>query len=446
MRNLVWSLLLGSGLLLCLSGCFFQSAEELYALPKPSDLYVNLQGEIRRVMGNAEYTAPLTGSNTQTIQLVDLNGDGIKEAVAFFRDDTQEKPLKIYIFAQNDQGDYEEYTHIEGAATDVESINYVDLGGDQDLEIVVSWQVSASVHTLVAYGVEKGRTAELARSSYGSYLATDMDLDGKNELLLIQTDSPAPESGRVELLAYRDGAMELVSTAPLSQRVGEVLEFQAGFLSEGQPAFFVTSGYQENRRITDIFTWNLGRLRNITIRRETGQSTGTLREYTGVPVQDIDGDGISEIPVTQKIHSAETPTPSENFWAIDWWQYAADGSARLQMTTYHNNKDGWYFELPQAWGESITLGRQENTVVGERAVVFSHWEGDPAEGAEPFLVIYRLTGTSRKDSDKRPERFVIWSEEDATYVGELLDSQWDSGLTQDDVLRQFHLIQSGDWT
>ena len=76
-------------LLLCLtglSGCVFSSVEEMYALPKSSEAYVNLQAKINTEKGNAEYIAPLSGENRQTIQLVDVDGDGVQEAVAFFRD------------------------------------------------------------------------------------------------------------------------------------------------------------------------------------------------------------------------------------------------------------------------------------------------------------------------------------------------------------------------
>lgn len=65
---------------------------------KSSEAYVNLQAKINQEKGSAEYIAPLSGENRQTIQLVDVDGDGVQEAVAFFRDTTSENPLKIVIF------------------------------------------------------------------------------------------------------------------------------------------------------------------------------------------------------------------------------------------------------------------------------------------------------------------------------------------------------------
>ena len=88
-------------------GCMFGNVDEMYALPKSSEAYVNLQAKINQEKGSAEYIAPLSGENRQTIQLVDVDGDGVQEAVAFFRDTTSENPLKIVIFKQEEHEEYQ---------------------------------------------------------------------------------------------------------------------------------------------------------------------------------------------------------------------------------------------------------------------------------------------------------------------------------------------------
>ena len=115
--------------MLGLGGCMFGNVDEMYALPKSSEAYVNLQAKINQEKGSAEYIAPLSGENRQTIQLVDVDGDGVQEAVAFFRDTTSENPLKIVIFKQDEHEEYQVYTRIEGVGSEIESIDYLDLGG-----------------------------------------------------------------------------------------------------------------------------------------------------------------------------------------------------------------------------------------------------------------------------------------------------------------------------
>ena len=55
--------------------------------PRPSTEYESLQDSLEQMLDKGyEYSPPASGSYTQAVQLRDLNGDGIDEAVAFFRD------------------------------------------------------------------------------------------------------------------------------------------------------------------------------------------------------------------------------------------------------------------------------------------------------------------------------------------------------------------------
>ena len=146
----------------CLGGCAFSSPEELYAVPRAAEDYKNLQDQIDRVRSaGAEYAGPLFGTNTQPIQLMDLDGDGVQEAIAFFRATSLEDPdpLKICIYRQTDDGNYEAWNTIEGDAPAINSISYEDLDGKtgpsgyMDKELVVSWRLSDKIYRLEAFSV-----------------------------------------------------------------------------------------------------------------------------------------------------------------------------------------------------------------------------------------------------------------------------------------------------
>ena len=66
-RRLTGLLALAVGLV-GLSGCMFGSVEEMYALPKSSQAYVDLQTKINTEKGAAEFIAPLTGENRQIVK------------------------------------------------------------------------------------------------------------------------------------------------------------------------------------------------------------------------------------------------------------------------------------------------------------------------------------------------------------------------------------------
>ena len=82
------------GLLLSvlLSGCFVQPTDSLYALPRQSDAYYDLQNAIDAALpADAAYSGPLSGPNQQAVQLADLDGDGEDEALVFAKT-SGEKP------------------------------------------------------------------------------------------------------------------------------------------------------------------------------------------------------------------------------------------------------------------------------------------------------------------------------------------------------------------
>ena len=85
-----------------LSGCSLNlaaSPEDLYALPQLPAEYAGLNNSIRQLIeAGAEYAAPTAGTNLQPLQLVDLDGDGREEAMAFLRRGSDERALKIHIY------------------------------------------------------------------------------------------------------------------------------------------------------------------------------------------------------------------------------------------------------------------------------------------------------------------------------------------------------------
>ena len=422
-----------------LSGCLFRSVDELYALPKSSETYVKLQASIEKERGEAESITPISGSSTQNVQLVDLDGDSISEAVAFFRDSSAEFPLKIAIFKQNEDREYTHFTTIESKGSEIASIEYCDLAGGNGLELVVSWQMTSTVHSLSAYSVGNGQAAELMRSPYTRYVAMDLNQDSKQEILLIQTDNSNPANNKVEQYVNAGNAMELHSSAPLSEGISSLLLWEPGQLRGGEPALMVTAEFGENYRVTDVFRSAESGIKNITMDEGLRYSATTRRPYTNIAPEDINKDGATEIPLTQAIPSY-SQTAADNFWKILWTQYDLYGKGYRQMSTYHNITDRWYLELPASWDGKITLSRREHTAIGERAVVFSYWEGDLNVPPEPFLTIYRLTGNNRELHAVQENRFILARDAETVFAAEFSKIAWDCGLEEASLKVIFHTL------
>lgn len=441
------------GMLLLLSGCLSQSGEDFYLVPQLPEDYLALQKTISQVMstlGAAEYAAPSSGNNTQNIQLQDLDGDGEQEsAVAFFRVASAEKPLKIYIFRQNQATEeYETAWIIEGDGTAIYSVAFEDLGGDAHKELIVSWQISTRVQSMAAYSLQPGGDAvELMRSGYTKSAVVDLDRDNEKEIVLVQLDT-AENSSRAELYNYDNGLMVLTSMAPLSLDITEIQAVKVGSLTDRIPALFISSDFGENGgRITDIIALRDNVLTNLTLDENTGRSLVTrryYRDFKDANGTDINNDGILELPIPEALPLVdETGT---QMYVLHWNQYNLEGEPERVYTTFHCYEDSWYLVLKDEWLGEVTAARRESSGanVSDRAVSFYHWMPD-AEEPEEFLTIYRLTGANRTYRAEIDERFVLFASSDVIYAAKFWDTVWDCGLNSDQLRENFNRIKV-DWS
>ena len=452
MRRGALKLLICLTLMLTLSGCLFKTADELYALPELPEDYQQLQIKLDEVMAalDAEFAAPLSGSNTATVQLQDLDGDGESEStIAFFRVNSSEQPLCICVFWQLPDGAYTEAYTIRGEGTAIDSINYVDIDGDGTKEILVSWQISARVHTLTAYQLGVEDVVELVHTAYNeSFTVFDLDRDNQQELLVLQTDDTGESVDRVEYYNYENGQMVLSATAPMSRGADSIASggVRTGYLRENIPALYV-SVMCGDATVTDIYAMRDGVFTNISLNPDSGVSGETMRYYTDVAPQDINSDGILELPKPVAVAEYQAvQNAAANFWLIYWRQFDVDGNVYTVQINYHNLIDGWYLNIPESWVGQITISRDDSqSARGERAVVFSLWNGDPDTAPKEFLRIFRLTGSNRDERADLGNRFTIQEENDVIYAAEFTDIGWNSGLNKDNLLDYFSIIRK-EWS
>ena len=218
------------------SGCgalsFTMNPQDLYCLPELPAKYTELNRELNAILETgAEYAAPTAGTNIQPVQLTDLDGDGRQEAVAFFRNTADEKPLKIYIFKVAGNS-YHQSAVIEGSGTGINSIVYNDMDKDGRMELTVGWRVNADLLALAVYALRPNGPEELIRTNYVRYDIAD--LDGYNLLELVAFRSDEEGAGGADLYGWQDGSLALRSSARISFSMAELS--QQGRVSGGNLA------------------------------------------------------------------------------------------------------------------------------------------------------------------------------------------------------------------
>ena len=155
MKRKLCLLIIAAALLLL--GCAMRRVDEMYALPRRSEEFNHLQSAIDAAMEGLSYAAPISGDNQQTVQSVDLNGDGVEECLVFAAG-KGENPLQVLIFTQDDNGRYRLSEVIECSGSAFEQVEYVNFDGKPGAELVLGRQVSENVLRRVSvYSFEIGR-------------------------------------------------------------------------------------------------------------------------------------------------------------------------------------------------------------------------------------------------------------------------------------------------
>lgn len=414
---------------LFLQACAGESSSDYFTLPQST----RDDAGLRTLLSQEEETgfvsaSPLSGSYRQPLQLIDINGDGTEEVLAFLRNSSAEScRIKIYSSAK---GSYEPVLSIEGKGSSLYAVDCVDVTGDGVCELICSWSCGAELNLIYVYDLREWGGEVLLSDSCTEFLCTDLTGNGTNDLLTI---SLVGKKRGVELFSFpisEDGA---AISADLSAGIRECCRICPCLLEGNTPAVLVESYLESGELVSDLFSLLDGKLYNVTLDRQSGVSQ-TKRSYA-VSAADIDGDQFLEVPISSTLFAQKQ---GDHYRYLRWVGFNRYGYSVIKQETYHCFPDGWYFVLPEGWGSTLTV-RRESSVAGERCVVLS--SVDPYTGdISDKLFIYTLSGENRMERAKAGGRFILAQDEATVYAASVKP-----GVDSKDVKARFHLIYA-EWT
>lgn len=423
-------------LALLLAGCGSRTVEEMYKIPRRSAEYNNLQTVIDHAMIGMEYAAPDSGENQQTVQMADLDGDGVDEYLVYARGNS-EKPLQILIFRQTETGEFRLMDSIASNGAVFEQVEYVDMDGKPGCEIVVGRRLSNQLMRIASvYSFASGRSDQILSAIYTRFLTCDLDSDGRNELMIIRHGESATNNAAAVLYAYRDGKVERSKEVELSEQLEHIRRIMVSKLSGGAPAVYIASLVNESAIVTDIFAIKNGELTNISFSSESGTSVQTLRNYY-VYAEDVDNDGVLELPALITMKPIGNRKGTEKQFLLRWYALDLDGQEVDKLCSYHNYESGWYVQLSSAWANRIAVEQNGNNYT------FFMWDEEFGEAVAVFTV-FVLTGSDRDIEAGIHNRFALSRGEQVVYAAKLETGSALYGITQEQLINSFHLVRM-DW-
>lgn len=442
---LVWVL----AALLVLPGCSIESGDGLASLPRLPGEYLALQQKVDAILEKGYVPAVAeSGVNRQAMQLQDIDGDGQNEIVSFYRSSTSGQ-YAIYIHKR--QGDdYVELGSAQGYGKYLREVSYPRCSRNGQRAVALSWgtEENATAGMTVHLLGPEGLTEALA-VGYSSCYITDLNGDGVDELMLTSFDKT---SGAMQLEAYGfdEGRCGKLSQTILSMDAKSIVKISRG-LRPGRPdaALYIDSLSANGGYVTDIVELGEGGMVNVTLGSGGVRSAGTWRPVN-VSCQDIDKDGMPEVPLADLLPGYTDPNAGDSCWKLRWTRFSDGAAKSVVMETYHALADNWYISWPSQWEQRVSVVRKNEAGVVKTAFLVPDDQAPQEEllalGQDNVLLnIWVFTGDNRQDHFNTSGMKWLRSSDNAIYAYSLPGSRYpDLSLTDEQVLNYFNAV-AAEW-
>ena len=354
-RLIVW--LLAACVAAGLSGCMMMNSSDLLTLPEISPEHRQLLQLINSVTASASWATanPVAGSNRLTTQFVDLYGDGIPEAAAFFRNQKDFK-LRAVLYTKTGSASFSELCSVEMNGEQFHRVDYADLDGDGSMELLVGVRYdTAAIYGLHVYSIQNGEAAELLDTTYTDFAVFDLDGDGMIEVLTVNSDESGVNA-YAELFAYDGAGMTSLGAAPVSAEVRAPSAMRTGMLNAEMPAVIAEGSFTDSsgatKYLSDVFVYRPEQgLVNLSYAELFKQSFETQRTVP-LAFSDVDFDGFLEFPISVSPPPAAVASAASGQY-VRWYGYTPDGNVEAKADTYHAADGAGFFLLPPSWRDRV---------------------------------------------------------------------------------------------
>jgi hypothetical protein len=353
--------------------------------PKLSALQREIYNRLKDIAGkDYKLAAALEGDHKGGIQLVDIDGDGQEEAVIFYTRGNTDPAVNMLVLDAG-AGKWESIGDIKSSAYQVNKVDYEDMTGDGNKDIVVGWQLSDGFQKgMGIYSFQSGQVREIFTNLCTAEIVADFDGDRQGELLLTKHDREK-YTGQAELYKYRAGKMELLHATAMDGGINSIESVQLGMASADQQGVFIDMGVGAHSATTALLIVKEGKIHNVFY-----SGIGEVNEKTFKPYPfnclDIDGDGIMEIPIQIPAPGYENAPMVATQWITNWYKWDGKGDIALSGQNFYNYIDGYFINIPEHWKNLVTMERVGEGQ-GEEKVVYGYYEQSSGKTYPLFEIV-----------------------------------------------------------
>lgn len=352
-------------LCLLLAGCSMPGeqvqVEELLRAPKLSGDYGDVQTALNDWLGeSAQLKYPMQGDLLSPFLLQDLDGDGRQDAAVLYTT-AQSSNVCIAILQKDDADIWHVRQNVEGLADTVESVGLAQLQPGDATQLVVGYTAAQGDHYLAVYSYTNGVLSTILEQQYQQYLVEDITGGGNQDLILMST---LEDGGvQIELLTVdKEGSFQQVAVMGLSaNRFAGCASVAAGVGADGRHYLVLDgwTGISGNNLASVLLRFDEDTQQMVPADQISTEKlyTASLRNVPSLVSQDLDGDGIVEIPTQPDEAGLLNMSQSRRMDFIVWMDYTSPHPEKSFGLL--DEETNCYIELPMEWEGNLKLTDSE---------------------------------------------------------------------------------------
>ena len=422
-----------------LSGCEMVTfnVSELMTPPKATGEKAKLQELIEKEAGS-DYTLkyPQNGNYRSAITTMDYDNDSVEEAVAFYVPSGETQTVNMIVMDQV-KGKWQTVGNFQSKSSIVDRLVFSDLDGDGKKEIIVGWSTfNPLVNDLSVYLVNEKESLEISsENKYTDFLSGSFTGSDKEELLLLSLYTPdKPASASLVGLNDTKNSLYSLGETPIDADVTSFKKLQCGYISDGQFGA-VIDGETTDKLYSSQIIYYSEYFQSLERAVFTGEEP-TDQAYRSYAVlsEDIDGDGIIEIPNTFKMNIDETQTDAVPAALVYWCEYTSLGTMQIDKVQAASLVYGCRFTLPDDWNNNYTAYVNYST----KEITFYEWGEDNKAG--DLLLVFKMFSPETWDDGTSSMGYTELGRND-TYVYGFITFETNSSIlpTNEYIINNFEL-------
>ena len=368
------------------SGCtpIELNIEKILTPPKLSDLQISITTALESAI-DEEFSIkyPKNGQYSSGFNFIDLNDDGIDEALCFFKTKSKNTIKMAVLYCEDENWYVGEILSDLAYSGDINFVDYREIGGKNKL--LIGLQPDETSQSLLAlYDCEQNIYGSFELNlnkmfDYSELLITDFDGDGMTDILFFELSDKFSGSSP-NMYCFGIDEYDVLFSKGYQILPNDILSFQnvqIGNIDSDTKCIIIDAKLYDNNYTTYVYRI----VDNEFLPLEMQEAN-----YRKIPVisSDIDNDGIIEIPYQNIAYGYDKQAGNAEYF-IDYIQFKITSENNniiapesIDQKTYIDYNNSIYFKIPKQWQNpklSIFTYQDKSEIVffiNENDDVFDH--------------------------------------------------------------------------